>query len=96
MPERPKKITVDEIMSKLTQGWGFDEKANAIVKEYTMQSFSSAAEFIGKIAPIANEQDHHPDILLHDYKKVRVMLSTHDVGGVTSNDFKLAKSIDEL
>lgn len=96
MPERPKKLTKDEIISKLTDSWGFDEKANAIVKEFTKLSFSNAAEFIGKIAPIANEQDHHPDILLHDYKKVRIMLSTHDVGGVTSNDFKLAKAIDEI
>ena len=83
-------------MSNLTQGWGFDEKSNAIVKEFTLHSFSSAAEFIGKIAPIANEQDHHPDILLHGYKKVKVMLSTHDAGGVTSNDFKLAKAIDAI
>ena len=96
MPERPKKISKEEIMSHLAEGWGFDEKTNAIVKEFTMHSFSSAAEFIGKIAPIANDQDHHPDILLHDYKKVKVMLSTHDAGGVTSNDFKLAKAIDAI
>ncbi len=96
MPERPKKLTDTVIISHLTEGWGFDEKTNAIVKEFTLHSFSSAAEFIGKIAPIANEQDHHPDILLHDYKKVKVMLSTHDVGGVTSNDFKLASAIDAI
>jgi len=96
MPERPKKLTKEEIMSNLTEGWGFDENSNAIVREFTMHSFSSAAEFIGKIAPIANEQDHHPDLLLHDYKKVRVMVSTHDAGGVTSKDFKLAKAIDAI
>jgi len=96
MPERPKKLTKEEIDSKLTSGWSFDEKVNAIVKEFTKLSFSNAAEFIGKIAPIANEQDHHPDLLLHDYKKVKVMLSTHDAGGITSNDFKLAKAIDEI
>jgi 4a-hydroxytetrahydrobiopterin dehydratase len=96
MPEKPTKLSPEEISSKLTEGWNFDEKANAIVKEYTKLSFSNAAEFIGKIAPIANEQDHHPDILLHDYKNVRIMISTHDSGGVTSKDFKLAKAIDEL
>lgn len=96
MSESLKKLAYDDIMSKLTEGWGYDEKENAIVKEYTTHSFSSAAEFIGKIAPIANEQDHHPDILLHDYKKVKVMLATHDAGGVTSNDFKLAKAIDAI
>jgi 4a-hydroxytetrahydrobiopterin dehydratase len=96
MPERPKKLTNEEIASQLNAGWSFDEKANAIVKDFTKLSFSNAAEFIGKIAPIANEQDHHPDLLLHEYKKVKVMLSTHDAGGVTMNDFKLAKAIDAL
>jgi 4a-hydroxytetrahydrobiopterin dehydratase len=96
MPERPKKLTQEEIDSQLMPGWSFDEKANAIVKEFTRDSFSEAADFIGKIAPIANGMDHHPDLLLHDYKKVRAMLSTHDAGGVTSNDFKLASAIDEL
>jgi 4a-hydroxytetrahydrobiopterin dehydratase len=96
MPERPKKLTKEEIMSNLTEGWGFDEKSNTIVREFTMHSFSNAAEFIVKIAPIANEQDHHPDLLLHNYKKVRVILSTHSAGGVTSNDFKLAKAIDAI
>jgi 4a-hydroxytetrahydrobiopterin dehydratase len=92
----PNKLTKEEITSQLTSGWSFDEKANAIVKEFTKISFSNAAEFIGKIAPIANEQDHHPDLFLHDYKKVRVVVSTHDAGGVTSKDFKLAKAIDAL
>ena len=96
MSERPKKLSDEDINSQLAAGWSFDEKSNSIVKEFTRDSFTDAADFIGKIAPIANEQDHHPDLLLHDYKKVRVMLSTHDAGGITSNDFKLAKSIDEL
>ncbi len=91
-----KVISKEELLPQLADGWSFDEKKNAIVKEFTTISFSNAAEFIGKIAPIANEQDHHPDILLHDYKKVKVMLSTHDAGGVTSNDFKLAKAIDAI
>jgi 4a-hydroxytetrahydrobiopterin dehydratase len=96
MPERPKTLSPEDINSQLTDGWSFDEKASAIVKEFTRDSFTEAADFIGKIAPIANKQDHHPDLLLHDYKKVRVILSTHDAGGVTSNDFKLAKAIDEI
>jgi len=96
MPERPKKLTKEEITSKLTDGWSFDESANVIVKEFTRKDFTDAANFIGMIAPIANQQDHHPDLLLHGYKNVRVMLSTHDAGGITSNDFKLAKAIDEI
>jgi 4a-hydroxytetrahydrobiopterin dehydratase len=96
MPERPKKLTKDEITSSLTNGWSFDDATNSIVKEFMRNDFTDAANFIGMIAPIANAQDHHPDLLLHGYKKVRVMLSTHDAGGITANDFKLAKAIDEI
>ena len=40
--------------------------------------------------------DHHPDLLLHSWNKVKVILSTHSEGGVTGNDFKLAQTIDEI
>ena len=57
---------------------------------------SDASTFISAIAPIANAQDHHPDLLLHDYKMVRVMLSTHSAKGITQKDFTLARAIDGL
>ena len=92
----PNKLTKEEIASNLTNGWSFDQKQNAITKEFKKVDFSDSVAFIGKIAVIANAQDHHPDIWLHGYNKVRVILSTHDAGGITPNDFKLAKSIDTI
>jgi 4a-hydroxytetrahydrobiopterin dehydratase len=48
------------------------------------------------VAEIANAEDHHPNLHLHDYKQVRVVLFTHAINGLSTNDFILAVKIDEL
>lgn len=70
--------------------------ASTIVREYTRKNFSDAVQFIQKIADIANSEGHHPDIHLTDYKKLRVELTTHAIGGLSINDFILASKIDRL
>lgn len=81
---------------ELGNGWEFCEKHNAIEKDYARKDFTDAAAFISSIAPVANRLDHHPDLLLHDYRKVRAMLTTHSAKGITQNDFELARAIDGL
>ena len=89
-------LTSTELESQLAVGWEYNKDEKAIVKEFKKKDFLEAVEFIGLIAPLAQAQDHHPDLFLHGYNNVRVLLSTHSAGGVTENDFKLAKSIDAL
>lgn len=72
------------------------EENNQLVKEFELNDFTGAADFVNKIVPLANEADHHPDILIHSYKKVKVMLTTHDKGKVTEKDYDLAKKIDAI
>ncbi len=92
------KISVPRITEMLGSmpGWTFDASKNRIEKRFTRKHFLDAVRFINEIAPIAEAQDHHPDLLLSDYKNVFVMISTHSAGGVTQNDFDLAKAIDQL
>lgn len=75
------------------QGHGGDTK---IKKEYSFKDFTQAIEFINKVAAIAQEQNHHPDIYLHDFNKVEITLWTHKIGGLHKNDFILAGKIDTL
>ncbi len=63
-------------------------------REFICKNFQTAIDVINAIAVVANEQGHHPDILLHDYKKVKVMLTTHAIGGLSINDFVMAVKID--
>lgn len=65
-------------------------------KEFVFKDFVQAIEFVNQIASLAEQMNHHPDILIFDYKKVKISLFTHDANRVTEKDHKLAKSIDDL
>lgn len=66
-----------------------------IEREFKFKDFRQAMDFVNKVAEVAEEQDHHPDIFI-SYNKVRMTLSTHKVGGLSRNDFILAAKIDQL
>lgn len=67
---------------------------NKLVKEFVLKNFEEAVRFINQILPLAEAADHHPDIFIHSYKKVKVMLFTHSEGKITEKDYSLAKQID--
>jgi 4a-hydroxytetrahydrobiopterin dehydratase len=70
--------------------------ANAIARELKFADFRQAIDFVDRVAVVAEEANHHPDILVHGWNKVRLTLSTHSKGGVTDADFALAARIDAL
>jgi 4a-hydroxytetrahydrobiopterin dehydratase len=73
--------------------WSLEDKE--IKHEFRFKDFREAMEFVNRVAAIANEQDHHPDIAI-SYNKVRLALSTHKIGGLSLNDFIVAARIDLL
>ena len=70
-------------------------KDGEIEREFRFKDFREAMAFVNKVADIAEEQGHHPDIYI-SYSKVRLVLSTHKIGGLSRNDFILATKIDKL
>ncbi len=89
-----KKLTsneIDLIMAKLPK-WKLVE--NKIERDFVFANFMEGIEFVNKVAKLAEEKDHHPDILLFNYRNVRITLSTHSVGGLTENDFNFAEELD--
>jgi 4a-hydroxytetrahydrobiopterin dehydratase len=72
------------------------EKEGRLVKEFEFNNFKEVVDFINKILPIAEKQEHHPDILMYSYKKVRVMIYTHDENKITDKDYRLAEAIDNI
>jgi 4a-hydroxytetrahydrobiopterin dehydratase len=90
------KLSKSEIVRRLAKLKGWRYTGNAITKEFVLHSFTGAARFISKIAPIANAKDHHPDLELYRYKRVKIVLTTHRAGGITKKDFDLAAKIDKL
>jgi 4a-hydroxytetrahydrobiopterin dehydratase len=73
----------------------WESTGNRLEKEFLFQDFATALEFVNKIGSLAEKENHHPDILL-SYGKVKVVLWTHDAGGITEKDTKLAEMIDKL
>jgi 4a-hydroxytetrahydrobiopterin dehydratase len=66
---------------------------HTIEREFRFKDFRQAMDFVNKVAGVANEQDHHPDIYIY-YNKVRLTLTTHKIGGLSLNDFIVAARID--
>lgn len=77
------------------KGWVLVEE-KLIRKLVTCKNFLDAVSLIQRIAPIAEAEDHHPDLHLTGYKRLTIELSTHAIGGLSENDFILAAKIDQL
>jgi 4a-hydroxytetrahydrobiopterin dehydratase len=85
---------IDERLGSLA-GWRRGE-GSSIERDLEFADFAAAIDFIDRVAELAEAANHHPDILLHGWNKVRLTLSTHSQGGLTSADFRLAGQIDGL
>jgi 4a-hydroxytetrahydrobiopterin dehydratase len=84
-----------DIQAALAQSdWRRD--GEAIVREWKLEDFGEAIEFVNRVADAAEAANHHPDICVHGWNKVRLELSTHSEGGLTQADLDMAARIDEL
>ena len=73
--------------------WELDSESGAIVRNLEFPTFADAIAFIDRIAPIADEHDHHPDIDIR-YRRLRIALMSHDVGALTDRDRRMVGLID--
>ena len=74
----------------------WQETENGLVKVFVFRNFLKAIDFVNDISKIAEAENHHPDILIHSYNKVKITLITHDEGQITCKDQVLAKLIDAV
>jgi 4a-hydroxytetrahydrobiopterin dehydratase len=89
------RLSDTEIERRLAGG-DWRRAGDTIVRDVELGGFTAAMSLANQVADAANDANHHPDILLHDYKHLRLTLSTHSAGGITENDFALAGTIDRL
>jgi 4a-hydroxytetrahydrobiopterin dehydratase len=92
-------LSQQEIEQRLTgtgSGSEWSREGQAIVREWKLADFAEAIAFVNKVAEAAERANHHPDILVHGWNRVRLELSTHSQGGLTEADFALAAEIDGL
>lgn len=93
---RPELLNEKEIEDQLVDFPLWNRDGALIIKEVVCSNFASVVGLVNSIAFLAEKFDHHPDLLIYGWNKLRITLSTHDRGGLTELDFKLAKQIDDL
>jgi 4a-hydroxytetrahydrobiopterin dehydratase len=76
-------------------GWTLREDGAAITRQFKFKDFAEAWAFMGKVAALAEAQDHHPE-WSNVYNRVEITLTTHDAGGLSARDVRLARGIDGL
>jgi 4a-hydroxytetrahydrobiopterin dehydratase len=85
----------EEIGSRLADS-DWKREGDEIVREWQLDDFAAALAFVNRVGEAAEEANHHPDILLHGWNKVRLALSNHSAGGLTAVDFEMAAKFDAL
>ncbi len=90
-----RKVEPYDIQTELAslKYWGFD--GTQIHKTYTFDTYKSGLVFAVAVGHLADRMDHHPDLFI-GYQKVTVKLNTHDLNGISTWDFKLARQIESL
>jgi 4a-hydroxytetrahydrobiopterin dehydratase len=87
------KLSDLEIQRALGGLPGWSRRGDTLVKTYAFEHFADGIAFVGRVARVADDMDHHPDIDIR-YTKVTMSLSTHDAGGITQSDLTLAQKIE--
>jgi len=94
----PRAQAIEKLNAESIRGWlrgrkGWSRRSNQLTKEYTFPGFRDSIVFVNRVATLADDYDHHPDIDIR-YNVVTITLSTHDAGGITEKDLALAEQID--
>lgn len=88
-------LSDDDIQERLEQVPEWGREGDSIKREFKFDDFQGSVDFVNRITPPAEEMNHHPDIAI-SWNKVELTLSTHSQGGLTEDDFELARRIDSL
>ena len=96
-PVAPVPFSKEEIENKLKQFPGWEVNENMVEKKFHFRLFKEALEFINKVGEVAEMANHHPDLLLYNYNRVKIASTTHSVGGkITEKDFDLIGRIESI
>jgi len=89
------RLTDDDIAGRLGELAGWEREGEAIAKTFELDDFVGSVEFVRRLVEPAEDMNHHPDLNV-SWNKVTVSITTHAAGGLTANDFELARRIEAL
>jgi 4a-hydroxytetrahydrobiopterin dehydratase len=76
--------------------WKLSDDGIRIRRQWVLKNFMAAMDFLNRVAELAEDEGHHPDLHLFGYRNVAIELWTHAIGGLSENDFITAAKIDEI
>lgn len=76
--------------------WSCDDSQKQISRKWTLKNFVEALRMLQRVGELAETEQHHPDLHLTGYRKVKIVLTTHAIGGLSENDFIMAAKIDAM
>ena len=88
-------LTDDQIAERL-QGSDWTREGDEIVRQVELKDFGAAMALANRVAEVAEQRNHHPDILIHGWNKVKLSLTNHSAGGLTDTDFEVAREFDAV
>lgn len=93
--EKLKKIGSKEAKKYLKGIKKWKLVGNKIERNFIFKNFQQAMKFVNRVADLAEREEHHPDILVYSWNKVKLVIYTHSIGGLSENDFALAAKINK-
>jgi len=89
------RLSDEEIEEQLSALEGWERDGEAIGRQFELDDFKGSVDFVNRLTPEAEGMNHHPDLEI-SWNKVTVTISTHSEGGLTGNDFELARKVDAV
>ena len=89
------RLSDEEIEQRLSELSGWQRDGDAIRRAFKLDDFKGSVDFVNRLTPEAEEMNHHPDLAI-SWNEVTVTISTHSEGGLTANDFELARKIEKV
>jgi 4a-hydroxytetrahydrobiopterin dehydratase len=89
------RLTDEEIEERLAELRGWERDGDAISRRFRLDDFKGSVDFVNRLTPEAEDMNHHPDLAI-SWTEVTVTITTHSEGGLTANDFELARRIATL
>jgi 4a-hydroxytetrahydrobiopterin dehydratase len=89
-------LSTAEVDAALAALPGWRREGDTLVADRELGGFTAAIAFVNRVAEAAEAAGHHPDVLVHGYRHVRLLLTTHSEGGITEADLSLARTLDGL
>ena len=90
------KLSRRRVNEGLARLGNWELRGRVILRRFVFDDFAYAMRFVNRVAKLAEAANHHPDITIYNYNRVKLAVTTHDEGGLTPKDFKLAAKINKV